>query len=56
MASQKPPGGVQNSTTRPAAYVAQHKGVLAGLVTKCRPMPADAAGLVVEFMCPPGGF
>ena len=39
-----------------AAYVAQHKGVLAGLVTKCKPMPADAAGLVVEFMCPPGGF
>ena len=39
-----------------AAYVAQHKGVLAGLVTKCKPMPDDAAGLVVEFMCPPGGF
>jgi hypothetical protein len=39
-----------------AAYVAQHKRVLAGLVTKCRPMPDDAAGLVVEFMCPPGGF
>ena len=38
------------------AYVAQHKRVLVGLVTKCRPMPADAAGLVVEFMCPPGGF
>ncbi|KAH8081613.1 hypothetical protein SO694_0022802 [Aureococcus anophagefferens] len=39
-----------------AAYVAQHKGVLAGLVTKCKPMPADAAGLVVEFWTPPGGF
>jgi hypothetical protein len=39
-----------------AAYVAQHKRVLVGLVNKCRPMPDDAAGLVVEFMCPPGGF
>ena len=39
-----------------AAYVAQHKGVLAGLVTKCKPMPDDAAGLVVEFWTPPGGF
>ena len=33
-----------------------HKRVLVGLVTKCKPMPDDAAGLVVEFWCPPGGF
>ena len=38
------------------AHTRHHKRVLVGLVTKCRPMPADAAGLVVEFMCPPGGF
>jgi ankyrin repeat protein len=33
-----------------------HKRVLVGLVTKCKPMPDDAAGLVVEFWCPSGGF
>ena len=34
-----------------------HKRVLVGLVTKCKPgVPDDAAGLVVEFWCPPGGF
>ena len=33
-----------------------HKRVLVGLVAKCKPMPDDAAGLVVEFWCPPGGF
>ena len=34
-----------------------HKRVLVGLVTKCMPgFPDDAAGLVVEFWCPPGGF
>ena len=34
-----------------------HKRVLVGLVTKCKPgFPDDAAGLVVEFWCPPGGF
>ena len=39
-----------------AAYVRQHKRILVGLVTKCRPVPDDAAGLIVEFMCLPGGF
>ena len=34
-----------------------HKRVLVGLVTKCKPgFPDDAAGLVVEFWCPSGGF
>jgi len=39
-----------------SAYVLQHKRILVGLVTKCRPLPDDAAGLIVEFMCLPGGF
>ena len=39
------------------AYASNHKRVLVGLVTKCKPgFPDDAAGLVVEFWCPPGGF
>jgi hypothetical protein len=38
------------------AYVLNHKRILVGLVTKCRPVPDDAAGLIVEFMCLPGGF
>ena len=36
-------------------YALWHKQVLVGLVTKCRPMPDDAAGLVVDFYCPRGG-
>ena len=36
-------------------YARWHKQVLVGLVTKCRPMPDDAAGLVVDFYCPSGG-
>ena len=32
-----------------------HKRILVGLVTKCKPMPDDAAGLVVDFYCPSGG-
>ena len=38
------------------AYVLHHKRILVGLVTKCRPVPADVAGLIVEFWTPPGGF
>ena len=38
------------------AYVLNHKRILVGLVTKCRPMPADVAGLIVDFWTPPGGF
>ena len=39
------------------AYASNHKRVLVGLVAKCKPgFPDDAAGLVVEFWCPPGGF
>ena len=38
------------------AYVRNHKRILVGLVTKCRPVPADVAGLIVEFWTPPGGF
>ena len=40
-------------------HVRAHKRVLVGLVTKCTGKPGfpdDAAGLVVEFWCPPGGF
>ena len=39
-------------------YAAKHKRVLAGLVVKCtkRPFPLDAAGLVVDFICPEGGY
>ena len=37
-------------------YAAKHKRVLVGLVTKCKPIPDDAAGLVVEFYCPEGGY
>ena len=36
-------------------YALWHKQVLVGLVTKCQPMPVDAAGLVVDFYCPSGG-
>ena len=36
-------------------YALWHKQVLVGLVTKCKPMPDDAAGLVVDFYCPRGG-
>ena len=38
------------------SHAAKHKRVLVGLVTKCKPIPDDAAGLVVEFWCPSGGF
>jgi ankyrin repeat protein len=37
------------------SHAAKHKRVLVGLVTKCKPIPDDAAGLVVEFYCPVGG-
>ena len=40
-------------------YVAAHRGVLAGLVAKLSAksaVPLDAAGHVVAFYCPPGGF
>ena len=41
------------------AYASNHKRVLVGLVAKCtgKPhFPDDAAGLVVEFYCPVGGY
>ena len=43
------------------AYASNHKRVLVGLVAKCtgnlKPhFPDDAAGLVVEFYCPIGGY
>ena len=37
-------------------YARQHKRVLAAFVTKCAPLPNDAAQLVVEFWCPEGGY
>ena len=45
-------------------YAAAHRCVLAGLVAKLgakgsefpQPLPLDAAGHVVAFYCPPGGF
>jgi len=47
-----------------AEYVAKHRRILAGLVSKLsptksespRPIPLDAASHVVAFMCPPGGY
>ena len=47
-----------------AEYVAKHRRLLAGLVSKLsptksespRPIPLDAASHVVAFMCPPGGY
>ena len=41
------------------SHAAKHKRVLVGLVAKCtgKPhFPDDAAGLVVEFYCPEGGY
>ena len=38
-----------------AEFAKQHERVLVGLVTKCAPIPDDAARLVVEFWTPPGG-
>ena len=38
-----------------AEFAKQHERVLVGLVTKCAPIPDDAARLVVAFYCPPGG-
>ena len=46
-----------------AEYVAKHRRVLSGLVSKLspkkseypRPIPLDAASHVVAFWCPPGG-
>ena len=41
------------------SHAAKHKRVLVGLVAKCtgKPhFPDDAAGLVVEFYCPVGGY
>ena len=37
------------------AYARKHQRVLAGLVSKCAPLPDDAARLVVGFWTPPGG-
>ena len=37
-------------------YVAAHRGLLAGLVAKLSAVPLDAAGHIVAFYCPPGGF
>lgn len=37
-------------------YAAKHKRVLVGLVAKCKPIPDDAAGHVVEYYCPEGGY
>ena len=36
-------------------HAKQHERVLTGLVTKCAPIPDDAARLVVGFWTPPGG-
>lgn len=36
-------------------HAKQHERVLAALVSKCAPIPDDAARLVVEFWTPPGG-
>ncbi|KAK7236656.1 hypothetical protein SO694_00247010 [Aureococcus anophagefferens] len=38
-------------------HVRAHKRVLVGLVAKCKPgFPDDAAGLVVDFWVPKGGW
>ena len=39
-------------------HVRRHRRVLAGLVCKCakRAFPLDAAGAVVDFWCPAGGY
>lgn len=39
-------------------HVRRHRRVLAGLVCKCakRAFPLDAAGAVVGFWCPSGGY
>mmetsp|Transcript_28201 Transcript_28201/g.92308 ORF Transcript_28201/g.92308 Transcript_28201/m.92308 type:complete len:258 (-) Transcript_28201:3-776(-) len=39
-------------------YVAEHRRVIAGVVCACArvPFPLDAAGNVVEFLFPPGGY
>ena len=39
-------------------YESEHRHILSSLVTKCagRPFPLDAAGDVVDFLCPYGGY
>ena len=37
-------------------YARQHKCMLAAFVVKLAPLPDDAAGLVVDFYCPKGGY
>ena len=38
------------------AYVLAHRNVVVGLVTKCAPLPTDAAAHVASFLWPEGGF
>ena len=38
------------------AYVLAHRRVVVGLVTKCAPLPTDAAAHVASFLWPEGGF
>ena len=39
-----------------AAHALWHTRLLAGLVSKCAPLPDDAASHVVSFWCPEGGY
>lgn len=39
-----------------AAHALWHTRLLAGLVSKCAPLPLDAASHVVSFWCPEGGY
>jgi len=38
------------------AFVLAHRRVVVGLVTKCAPLPTDAAAHVASFLWPEGGF
>ena len=38
------------------AFVLAHRRVVVGLVTKCAPLPTDAAAHLASFLRPEGGF
>jgi ankyrin repeat protein len=60
-ASKEPAFELMDSVNRVGGWkehVRRHRRVLAGLVCKCakRAFPLDAAGAVVDFWCPSGGY
>jgi ankyrin repeat protein len=60
-ASKEPAFELMDSVNRVGGWkehVRRHRRVLAGLVCKCakRAFPLDAAGAVVDFWCPAGGY